>query len=98
MLKILRLFSLVSLGLLSVACATAYEEENENNNYNEPGALDLILCEEPRPQICTREYNPVCGTLQDGSTKTGSTGCTSCSDPDVVGYKMGVCTKEVVSK
>jgi hypothetical protein len=96
MLKLLRSILLVSLSLLSISCATTDDEKNEFNN--EPGALDLILCEEPRPQICTREYNPVCGTLQNGSTKTGSTGCTSCSDTDVVGYKMGVCTKEVVSK
>ncbi len=95
MLKVLRSFLLILLSLLSIACATTVNEKNEFNN--EPGALDLILCEEPRPQICTREYNPVCGTLQDGSTKTGSTGCTSCSDPDVVGYKMGACVKEVVS-
>ena len=95
MLKILRLLSLVSLSLLSVSCVTGTGQKNEINN--EPGALDLILCEEPRPQICTREYNPVCGALQDGSTKTGSTGCTSCSDPEVVGYKMGACTNEVVS-
>jgi hypothetical protein len=93
MLKNSRIILLVSLSLLSVACATLYDEENENenNNYNEPGALDLILCEEPRPQICTREYNPVCATLQNGGAETHSTGCTSCSDPDVVGYKMGAC-------
>ncbi len=95
MLKVLRSFLLILLSLLSIACATTADEKIEFNN--EPGALDLILCEEPRPQVCTREYNPVCGTLQDGSTKTGSTGCTSCSDPEVVGYNMGVCTKEVVS-
>lgn len=89
MLKVLRLLSLLSLGILTAGCATTSEEENEINN--EPGALDLILCEEPRPQICTREYDPVCATLQDGSTKTGSTGCTSCSDPEVVGYKKGAC-------
>jgi len=52
---------------------------------------DLIICEEPRPQICTREYNPVCATMKDGTTRTDSTGCTSCSDPKVVGYKMGAC-------
>ena len=85
--KIIHPFLLGSLSLLTVSCAT-YEEKS---NINEPGALDLILCEEPRPQICTREYNPVCATLKNGSTKTGSTGCTSCADPDVVGYKMGAC-------
>ena len=89
MTNILRSFLLVSLSLLFVACVTTTDEKNEINN--EPGALDLILCEEPRPQICTREYNPVCGILKSGSTKTDSTGCTSCSDPDVVGYKMGAC-------
>ena len=84
----LRLLFLVLLSLLSVACATSYDNKN---NLNQPGALDLILCEEPRPQVCTQEYNPVCATLRDGSTKTSSTGCSSCSDSEVVGYQMGAC-------
>ena len=91
---LIKLLLSLSISLLLVACATTSEEKN---NINEPGALDLILCEEPRPQVCTREYNPVCATLKDGGTKTGPTGCTSCSDPEVVGYKMGACSKEVVS-
>jgi hypothetical protein len=89
MLKVLRSLSLLSLGILTAGCATTSEEENEINN--EPGALDLILCEEPRPQICTREYDPVCATLKDGSSITAATGCTSCSDPEVIGYKKGAC-------
>ena len=95
MLKVTRYISLFFLSLLLVACATTSDEPIKRNY--EPGELDLILCEEPRPQICTREYNPVCATLKDGGTKTGSTGCTSCSDPEVVGYKMGACSKEVVN-
>ena len=87
MLRVINVSILALLSLLSISCAS----NNEKNDINEPGALDLILCEEPRPQICTREYNPVCGTLKDGSTTTGSTGCTSCSDSNVVGYKMGAC-------
>jgi hypothetical protein len=90
---LLKLLLPLSLSLLIVACAS----DEQKNDINEPGALDLIICEEPRPQICTREYNPVCGSLKDGSTRTGSTGCTSCSDPEVVSYKMGACSKEVVS-
>lgn len=88
MLKIIRMVFLLSSGLLSVGCATTEEEKDLNK---EPGALDLILCEEPRPQICTREYDPVCATLQDGSVKTYATGCTSCSDAKVEGYKKGAC-------
>lgn len=52
---------------------------------------DLELCTDPRPQMCTREYNPVCATLADGSTKTYATGCTACSDPAVTGWVMGAC-------
>lgn len=55
----------------------------------EPGAL--TPCPEPRPQICTREFRPVCAQMQDGSFKTYSTGCTSCTDPKVVGYRDGAC-------
>jgi len=88
MLKVLRLLPIISLGLLLVGCTT---NSDEKIDLNEPGALDIILCEEPRPQICTREYDPVCATLKDGSTRTGATGCTSCSDTEVVGYKKGAC-------
>lgn len=88
MFKVFRLLPIISLGLLLVGCAT---NNDEKIDLNEPGALDIILCEEPRPQICTREYDPVCATLKDGSTRTGATGCTSCSDSEVVGYKKGAC-------
>jgi hypothetical protein len=87
MLEILVKFLLASSSLFIVAC-TAYSEKND---IQEPGALDLILCEEPRPQLCTMEYDPVCATLSDGSTTTGATGCSACSDPNVVGYKKGEC-------
>ena len=72
MLRVKNVFILVLLSLLTISCASY----TEKNDINEPGALDLILCEDPRPQVCTREYNPVCGTLKDGSTTTSSTGCT----------------------
>ena len=89
MLKISRTFILISSALLSVACATLNDENN--NMKHEPGALDVILCEEPRSQICTREYDPVCAKLQDGHVKTYATGCTSCADPQVKSYTKGAC-------
>ena len=51
----------------------------------------LVQCTDPRPQICTREYNPVCATLDDGSVKSYATGCTACSDEQVTGYRQGSC-------
>jgi len=62
-----------------------------------PGAADsndLVICPEPRPEVCTQEYRVVCAQMQDGSFKEYSNGCTSCSDPDVVGYRDGNCATE----
>lgn len=80
---------LASQTILLASCTTDSQEKNEINKA--PGALDIILCKEPRPEICTREYNPVCATLKDGSIRTDSTACTACSDPAVIGYNMGAC-------
>jgi len=55
------------------------------------GEKDLIACPEPRPEVCTQEYLPVCALRQDGSLKTYSNGCSACSDPLVTGYREGVC-------
>lgn len=89
MLKISHLVLLGSLSLLSISCAT--QECVDEDLHKEPGALDVIICSEPRPQTCTQEYDPVCATLKDGSVKTYATGCTSCSDIVVTGYKQGGC-------
>ncbi len=67
---------------------------------------DLIGCTDPRPEICTMEYNPVCASVDNGirciqapcpSTdwKTYATGCTACADKNVYGYKPGACNPEV---
>ncbi len=68
----------------------------------EASAPKYTQCTDPRPQICTREYRPVCATKDSGircvttpcpSTKkvTYSTGCVACSDSKVFGYVMGAC-------
>ena len=54
-------------------------------------ATDLILCPEKRPQMCTREYRPVCAQHKDGSFKTYSSGCTACANPNVIGYRNDAC-------
>ena len=75
----MRTASITGLLLLCAACAGQVEDP------------DLRMCLEKRPQICTNEYNPVCATLADGTTQTRATGCTACSDPEVVGWVMGEC-------
>lgn len=50
------------------------------------------VCTDPRPQVCSREYRPVCTKLKAGSHKTYANGCTACSDPKVVSYTPGKCS------
>ena len=54
----------------------------------------LTECTEPRPEICTMDYTPVCG-LQNISGQeqwsTYSNACTACSDTTVVGYNKDAC-------
>jgi hypothetical protein len=48
-------------------------------------------CEEPRPEVCTREYVPVCAIKSDNSEGLYANGCSACSNIEVVGYNEGAC-------
>jgi hypothetical protein len=49
------------------------------------------ICKEPRPQMCSMIYSPVCGTAKDGSHKTYGNACSACATSAVVGYTAGAC-------
>lgn len=59
-------------------------------------------CTEPRPQICTLQYAPVCAYVDNGircirapcpniDRKTYGNACTACADPKAYGYENGEC-------
>ena len=48
------------------------------------------LCSEPRPEVCTREYAPVCAYELDRAI-TYSNGCAACREKEIIGYKYGEC-------
>ncbi|NND66391.1 MAG: hypothetical protein HKN19_02280 [Halioglobus sp.] len=62
--------------LLLSACATTPE---------------LVPCEDPRPQVCTMQYNPTCAQRTDGTSANYSSPCNACADDNVVGYTAGSC-------
>ena len=49
------------------------------------------VCKDPRPQMCTMDYRPVCGAMTGGEKKTYSNGCSACSDLSVLSYVPGEC-------
>ena len=67
--------------LLLVGCSST-DKKIENG---------ATACMAPRPEMCTQDYNPTCGFLENGGEKTYSNACTACSDSDVVSYKPGRC-------
>ena len=64
-----------------------------------------ITCGDERPQMCTKEYRPVCGTKDTGvrcittpcpsvEYKTYGNACTACADERVISYVTEICEKQ----
>lgn len=55
--------------------------------------------DEKESDICTMEYNPVCGEIAlntgEKTYKTYSNGCSACSDMNVVSHMQGECEKKI---
>jgi hypothetical protein len=57
-----------------------------------PAPPGQVTCTEPRPQVCTREYRPVCGTKRDATRQTFGNGCSACADANVASHIPGPCS------
>lgn len=81
-----------NLFLIAVITMAAGCQSMEESQHQAAVPEGLILCPEIRPQVCTREYRPVCAWLPETRQwKTYATGCVACSDKHVLGYKEGAC-------
>lgn len=72
----MRIFSLIMCAAMLAACASAPDDS---------------VCTEPRPQVCTMQYQPACGLLASGEYKTYSSPCNACADDQVVSRELGAC-------
>jgi Kazal-type serine protease inhibitor domain len=54
-------------------------------------AAKLTMCTEPRPEACTRDYVPVCGSAKEGAAKTYGNACEACADASVAAWAPGEC-------
>ena len=89
MMKTEVLVPLVVLIALLGACATT------------PGGGEIpanaVQCTEPRPQICTMDYTPVCAnrcsddSCESSEMRTYANACGACADPLVVYQQPGAC-------
>jgi hypothetical protein len=77
---------IVAGSFVAVACASVPPAGEAVSSV--PG---LTACEDPRPQVCTLQYQPVCGFASAGEFKTYSNACSACSDQKVTGHRPGAC-------
>jgi hypothetical protein len=83
----LALFATTAVVISSLAgCAKAPETDAQADT-----AGVYTVCTEPRPEICTMQYDPVCAQMKDGARKTYASDCSACSDQLVVGYSPDEC-------
>lgn len=84
-----RLVGLVVISCFVTGCNSAPEQPLSETS-------DVVnLCKDPRPQMCTMIYQPVCGVNNDGQFKTYASDCTACSHQEVRGYNEGACENEI---
>ena len=100
---------LVWVAWIGLACATSSSptqgegappssQPSESAESKPPGAAPspgFTICKEPRPEICTREYVPVCAHRNDGSLYTAGNACSACSDAQTLGHRPGACREPV---
>jgi len=98
--------------IISIVCVAAFLisacAPSKKVEQNTPHAK-FNQCPDERPQMCTREYLPVCATRDTGvrcvtapcpssEQKTYGNACTACADEKVSGYMPGACASEPEAK
>ena len=101
-----RLTTLAAASLLAaLACSTDGEAPADPAAPAAPPAdeVELTRCTDPRPEICTQHYDPVCGRRDTGvrcvtepcdgafELRTYANACAACSDAKVDGHRPGAC-------
>jgi len=89
----------IALALLAcgpLACAGDERDATEPSTrgpglHTEAPTAGSTPCTEPRPEMCTQHYDPVCGERSDGSRGTYSNACVACAEPRVASHRPGAC-------
>ena len=97
---------LIALG--GLACSgTGGEGPAPGRGPGGPNAGAYAECTEPRSEMCTRDWRPVCARRDTGvrcvttpcpswETRTYGNACSACADPAVHGFWPGECRSEGV--
>ena len=92
--------SSMSIGLLLVVTSGCTSSPPVTHAPERPP--NYVACTSPRPEVCTREYRPVCAQRDTGvrcvtapcpsaEAVTMPNACSACSDAKVIGYVPDAC-------
>ena len=99
---------LISILLVLVSSCAQTKTTGHNQAKNSTKEI-FVACTAPRPEMCTREYMPVCAKRDTGlrcvttpcpsyENITYSNGCSACSDVKVLSYRTGECAEKLDEK
>ena len=90
--QILNATAALMLAALAVSCAMPVPDDPAPVDGEASGTVaDDFVCSEPRPQVCTTIYAPVCAEHTDGDRETLASACNACADDTVSAYTKGPC-------
>ena len=73
------------------ACTACADQAVEGFYPSPCVTANMQACQDPRPEVCTMDYRPVCGQLGGGETKTYGNACAACGNSSVIGFFEGEC-------
>ncbi|MEE9303288.1 MAG: hypothetical protein V3U84_05830 [Thiotrichaceae bacterium] len=93
---------LAGITFMLFACQSGTTTSTTTPTEPPPAVVKPTECKNPRSQMCSKEYRPVCATKDTGvrcvttpcpSTEkiTYSNGCMACTDSKVYSYVVGAC-------
>jgi hypothetical protein len=84
--------SLLLAILALVSGCQSYVKDDQSGADSEP-VVEMEMCVDPRSEICTMEFAPVCGVRDGGEKESFPNGCGACSNQEIVGYLPGECAE-----
>ena len=86
------LLAVTSVVLLSLISACSGQSDTKEKQAEIVLTENAIPCSEPRPQVCTMIYLPVCAISTSGAQTIEASDCSACAKADVIAYTQGDCS------
>ena len=89
--RLIVLICLTGVTACTALPANLFGQGADDIEITEATTLQTKSCEEPRPKICTMQYEPVCAMMESGSINTYPSACNACADIAVSAWRPEPC-------